>query len=406
VLIVGRSGAGKSSLAEHATEETGYSGNGIDPGRENTLFLLNIITDAVGLVTTTCEILRKSINGTEYFFIDTPGFDDDLSAMRTFSKIAVLFHTIQHSAVLVGLWYVVDNTKRYTAIDNLTLDWLREFCGEPFLPNVTIVMTHWSTCMSLQELEHRSEQRMEKLGDLLRSGAVVYKHGRVYRNDLETIEIIPWNESGRAELIRQARDIIVRRSRGFTATRPRIIEELRNRIEIQNTAAGRVLLRNSIYDFGSNSTNENTSQPSQETDGSSQANNDENSAPQMEENQSFWDNWSFNIGLNGISVEYRGGGMPRGSLSVTTNDILSGVAATRRKFGNTATTSTASSTESATNPSLSSKSSSRWSILTDTIGEAIAAPPPWMRDRDLDDPFVQRMMLLDSMAMASGVYLT
>jgi GTP-binding protein EngB required for normal cell division len=404
VLIVGRSGAGKSSLAEHATEETGYSGNGIDPGRENALFLLNIITDAVGLVTTTCEILRKSINGTEYFFIDTPGFDDDSSAMRTFIKIAVLFHKIQQSAVLVGLWYVVDNTKRHTAIDNLTLNWLREFCGEPFLPNVTIVMTHWSTCLSLQELEHRSEQRMEKLGDLLRSGAVVYKHGRVYRNDLETIEIIPWNEGGRAELIRQARDMIVRCSRGFAATTPRIIEELRNRVEIQNTAAGRVLLPNSR--------NENTPQPSEEVDGSSEVNNDENSAPQVEDNQSFWDNWSFNIGLNGISIEYRGGRLPRGSLSVTTNDIISGVAATRRKFGNTATTSTTSSTESATatesttNASFSSKSSSRWSTLTDTIGEAIAAPPPWMRDRDLEDPFVQRMMLLDSMAMASGVYLT
>ncbi|QPC78187.1 hypothetical protein HYE68_008939 [Fusarium pseudograminearum] len=91
ILLVGRSGAGKSSIAEHATDTAGY--------RNNTKTLS----------TTDCEVLQTTIDGTEWFFIDTPGFDNDESAVRTFERISVLLNTINKHAVLVGLWYVVGN---------------------------------------------------------------------------------------------------------------------------------------------------------------------------------------------------------------------------------------------------------------------------------------------------------
>ncbi|KAK2674978.1 hypothetical protein RAB80_009962 [Fusarium oxysporum f. sp. vasinfectum] len=243
---------------------------------------------------------------------------------------------------------------------------------------------------------------MEKFKDLLKGGAVIYKHGRVYQNNLETFDIIPWNDVGRAELMRQMRDMIIRRSRGFTGTRSRIIEEIKSRIEIPNTASGRILLRDIPHHFSPVITNEATPRSLQQVDGDPQADMNESSGPRTETSGSFWNNWSFKIDLSGISLEYRGGG-PQGSLSVTTSEILSGVAATQRRFSSTATTSTTDSTEAAFTAQTSSTSSSRWSTLTDAISEAMG-PPIWMKDKDLDDPFVQRMMLLDSMAMAAGVY--
>ncbi|EXL92102.1 hypothetical protein FOIG_14766 [Fusarium odoratissimum NRRL 54006] len=195
---------------------------------------------------------------------------------------------------------------------------------------------------------------------------------------------------------------MIRRSRGFTGTRPRIIEEIKSRIEIPNTASGQVLLRDIPHHFSPVITNEATPRSLQQVDGDPQADRDESSGPRTETSASFWNNWSFKIDLSGISQKYRGGG-PHGSLSVTTSEILSGFAVTQRRFSSTATTSTTDSTEAAVTAQTSSTSSSRWSTLTDAIGEAMG-PPLWMKDKGLDGPFVQRVMLLDSTAMVAAVY--
>jgi GTP-binding protein EngB required for normal cell division len=98
-------------------------------------------------------VLRKCINGTEYFFIDTPGFNDTISASTTFEQTIVLLYTIQNHTILVGIWYVVNSTKQCTEIDALAIEWIHRLWGECFFPYITITITHCDASLSLQEPE-------------------------------------------------------------------------------------------------------------------------------------------------------------------------------------------------------------------------------------------------------------
>ncbi|CAG2005979.1 unnamed protein product, partial [Fusarium graminearum] len=195
ILLVGRLGAGKSSIAEHATDTAGYQ------------------NDTKTLSTTDCEVLRTTIDGTEYFFIDTPGFHDDLSAVATFERISVLLNTINNHAVLVGLWYVVDITRSHTPLDTSVVDWIQRCLAIPPFPFLSIIFTDRGSKLPLKEIDHCFGQRMDILKELVDGGATILKYKTVYKDGVEIpeiLKILDWNRQGRRCSSLQLRTMITR----------------------------------------------------------------------------------------------------------------------------------------------------------------------------------------------------
>ncbi|KAF4626008.1 hypothetical protein G7Y89_g12152 [Cudoniella acicularis] len=89
MILFGKIGAGKSSLVESITGATGLAG------------------DTEDHVTAKCEIASTTIEGREYFFIDTPGFDDENGAWNIFLKIIDTIDSIRQHAVFAGIWMMV-----------------------------------------------------------------------------------------------------------------------------------------------------------------------------------------------------------------------------------------------------------------------------------------------------------
>ncbi|KAK6697920.1 hypothetical protein SNK05_010770 [Fusarium graminearum] len=195
ILLVGRSGAGKSSITEHATKTVGYC------------------NDTKTLSTNDCEVLRTTVDDSQYFFIDTPGFDCDVSAAIAFRRITTLLDTIHGHAVLIGLWYIVDTTRYHTSLDTSAVG-LIKYCFEtPLFPFTTIIASRWDSGMSLEQLEHRFEQRLDTLREFIDGGASVLKYAEVYGDGTEKPDINRWFEQGRQDSILQQLQIIARQCR-------------------------------------------------------------------------------------------------------------------------------------------------------------------------------------------------
>ncbi|KAF5228116.1 hypothetical protein FAUST_11306, partial [Fusarium austroamericanum] len=195
ILLVGRSGAGKSSIAEHATNTAGYR------------------NDTTNLSTTDCEVLRTTIDGIEYFFIDTPGFDNDVFAMTTFERISILLNTIHNHAVLVGLWYVVDTTTSHRPLDTSVVDWIQRCLAIPPFPSLAIIAMHRDSNIPLKEIDHCFGQRMDILKELVDGGAAIFKYKTVHKDGIDTpeiLEILDWNRQGRRCSSLQLRTMITR----------------------------------------------------------------------------------------------------------------------------------------------------------------------------------------------------
>ncbi|KAF4153154.1 hypothetical protein CNMCM6069_001116 [Aspergillus lentulus] len=87
ILLFGKPGVGKSSLAEHITGISGLSGAS-ETGTER------------------CQIIDTQINETEHFVVDTPGFEDERGAWATFCEIAQRLDHFRDHAAIVGIFFV------------------------------------------------------------------------------------------------------------------------------------------------------------------------------------------------------------------------------------------------------------------------------------------------------------
>lgn len=145
ILLAGRLNAGKSSLAELVTGATGLSSNRIRSGmssfasngvrlHSHCFFIHQLETDA-------CQIIDTRIDSTEYFIVDTSGFEDQ-NKWQVFCEIMKIVQDLHNHAVF-GVWYLFDNTRRGEQLDKTLLSWLAAFCGNAFYPSLTIVTTFW-----------------------------------------------------------------------------------------------------------------------------------------------------------------------------------------------------------------------------------------------------------------------
>ncbi|KIW98884.1 uncharacterized protein Z519_00547 [Cladophialophora bantiana CBS 173.52] len=225
IIVFGKTGAGKSSLVEAVTGRTGLSG------------------DSVNSVTTACEIAVTCINQEDYYLIDTPGFDDDNTAWDTFSKIMEMIEEIRGIATIVGVWYVVDNSRpRDEAFERTLRSWLAAFCGEEFFPYLTIITTFWDcrTRQDTEKLEKRLQQRKQLWSPFLDHGAKTYEHGKVYENGVARGQFLSW-EHQQSELATQARSVVARVCHELPSVQPRLFRELGENSSYENTTAANVL---------------------------------------------------------------------------------------------------------------------------------------------------------------------
>lgn len=195
--------------------------------------------------TAECQIAKTNNDGSESFFIDTPGFDDEATAWGVFLKIMEMIDRIRTHSYLIGVWYVVDNSgARASGFETKFIDWLAEFCGAEYYSHITFVTTRWrcTDVGELQELENGLEQRKGRWATFLARGAETYQHGKVYINGVETSQAptLSWHRY-RATIAVNAQAMALQRCRGLDAAIPRIIRELGEGKAVEETAAANVL---------------------------------------------------------------------------------------------------------------------------------------------------------------------
>ncbi|KAB8259353.1 hypothetical protein BDV32DRAFT_150468 [Aspergillus pseudonomiae] len=227
LILLGRVGAGKSSLMEDLTGLSGYS------------------QQSVNSVTQQAEIAKAVIEGKEYFIMDTPGFDVENKSF--YFEILRGIQSVRHVARITGLLYLTGiNQSRFEDSDRQFVQFIRALCGEEYIPRVTFITTFWTTVAAQQgvtfnrqlvSLQHEWEQGLgvEHLS--------LYQHGREYdAHGLDTSHIINWFIH-RGQVARHAKEMI-ERNYGRTVSEyhpPRIVRELEANIPESETEAGRLL---------------------------------------------------------------------------------------------------------------------------------------------------------------------
>ncbi|KAF8856565.1 P-loop containing nucleoside triphosphate hydrolase protein [Acephala macrosclerotiorum] len=226
VLVLGKTGAGKSSLVESITGATGMSGNSTSP------------------VTAECQIAEYDQDGHSIYFIDTPGFEDDKSACDTFSKIIIFLDKIRSYITLVGVWYVVDNSvTRDVEFDLKLVEWLAALCGVDYYPHITLVTTHWGCThpQEFKELEGKFRKRKSKWTTAMSEQIHTYQHGKIYADGVETSEAPTLSWYDQDALRDNVRDLVHRRCQAVPQVQPRIIQELENGTSFEDISAAKIL---------------------------------------------------------------------------------------------------------------------------------------------------------------------
>ncbi|KAF2006690.1 hypothetical protein P154DRAFT_600764 [Amniculicola lignicola CBS 123094] len=181
IILIGRPGAGKSSLLEDITGTTGHSQD----------------------VTSKIQIEEALINGHKYFIMDTPGFDAK-DEQETFYKITDTIQEVRPYARSWGLLYVSNITEsRFHRTEEKLVNFITQFSGTDNPSKVVFVTTHWEW--------HSDQEKANKMGllngrggvwnTLLSHGAQIYHHGRDLQNS------IFWY-TDRATMAQRARDMV------------------------------------------------------------------------------------------------------------------------------------------------------------------------------------------------------
>ncbi|PSN74073.1 hypothetical protein BS50DRAFT_566969 [Corynespora cassiicola Philippines] len=167
IIVTGASGAGKSSFIQCITGRDIYVSSGHESATAKT------------------ALVPAVINGKKYLFLDMPGFSaSDRDDFDTFRMLVTAMATVQCYVRFRGVIYVdslkEDRLQNYRA---LNFGWLSCFCGENYMPNVTIVSTCWDGLDEegiAEKLKRFENFRAEALGGrFFRHGAKEFQHGRV-----------------------------------------------------------------------------------------------------------------------------------------------------------------------------------------------------------------------------------
>ncbi|KOC14000.1 hypothetical protein AFLA70_776g000251 [Aspergillus flavus AF70] len=226
ILLFGKPGVGKSSLAEHITGTSGLSGAS-ETGTER------------------CQIIDIQINETEHFVVDTPGFEDEGGAWGTFCEIAQLLDQIREHAVIIAIFFVtpINIFKRQPdSFEKKLYTWLLGMSGTPFMKYVTFVTTFWETHNPAQLKRYNDflvRQKEKEWRDFIANGARTYQFGKVYSAGVETDETLHWDTDAE-RLAAQAREMVRVYCGEIPIVQPLILHELNMKMGLESTVAGQV----------------------------------------------------------------------------------------------------------------------------------------------------------------------
>ncbi|GLA00150.1 hypothetical protein AnigIFM60653_007218 [Aspergillus niger] len=268
ILLVGRLGAGKSTLTELITGAEGLSNGGIHSS------------------TDLCQIFDTTINKEEYFIVDTPGFEPNNKG-EIFLQVTEMLQQLRPNSIF-GIWYLVNNYTRQDGFDREMVAWLTAFCGQSFCPNVTIVTTFWTGNGAM--LRHQNDKLQQRLNGewaQIRSwGAQHYAFGRNYVEGVpQESSISLFEPTQKEELEQQAKSMVTRYCHKESTIYPQILRELGEPRPLHGTSAGRIFLPPSQQAPRSASV--------QDTAASSSASVAEPHVPRQEKEETSW--WSFTI---------------------------------------------------------------------------------------------------------------
>ncbi|KAF2730096.1 hypothetical protein EJ04DRAFT_393431, partial [Polyplosphaeria fusca] len=216
IILLGPKRVGKSSLMEDFTGATGHA------------------------TTETIQLETATIDERQYVIIDTPGFDIE-NGKKTFYMIHSCIQELRDQVHNWGVLYVASAKlgSSIESIDRQLLQFIDDFCGQGFAPNITLVVTHWNWNHDREKnkMMKHMETRIKFWESFLNNGAQLFHHGRTDRSGHEMIDFRCWYEE-RAELAQCARNMIARHYGDTEARTPLYVQELRQGIATQHTSAG------------------------------------------------------------------------------------------------------------------------------------------------------------------------
>ncbi|CEL09231.1 hypothetical protein ASPCAL12370 [Aspergillus calidoustus] len=225
-IVTGEAGVGKSSFVKSITLEDVYIGSTLESG------------------TTTTSLVPAIIGDKRCLFLDMPGFNTrDFDDWDIFVRLMTGLSVVRQYVQFRGVFYVdamLDN--RVSDSATKVLNWLANFCGESYMPNVTIVTTHWSGLDpdGVQEKLALVDRWTES--DLFRpflsNGAQIYHHGLDMRHGKYTA-LHKDNSAVRRGML--AAEMIAARYHDPTTLQLKIYTEIANGASLDTTSAGRWL---------------------------------------------------------------------------------------------------------------------------------------------------------------------
>ncbi|GES66808.1 50S ribosome-binding GTPase-domain-containing protein [Aspergillus terreus] len=217
ILLFGKPGVGKSSLAEHITGTSGLSKD---------------------LETGIC-----CVNNSKPSALTNRSSSYEGGAWATFCEIAQLLDQIREHAIIVAIFFVTPINifkRRPDHFEEKLYNWLFKMGGTPFVKYVTFVTTFWETHDPAQLKKYNGflvRRKEQEWAGFIAHGARTYQFGKVYSAGVETEETLHWN-GDEERLAAQAREMVRVYCREIPIVQPLIIHELDIKMGLESTAAG------------------------------------------------------------------------------------------------------------------------------------------------------------------------
>ncbi|KAH2485673.1 hypothetical protein KXV28_001211 [Aspergillus fumigatus] len=263
-IVTGSAGVGKSSFIKAITGEDVYIGSTLESGTK--------ITSLVPTV----------IGNQRCLFLDMPWFNTrDFDDWDVFHRLMTAMSVVERYVQFRGVLYVDSmEENRVTPATEKILTGLWLFCGQDYMPNVTVVTTRWNGLDA-----DGIETKMARVGKWRAEGllkrffkhdASIYHHGLVMEGENNRTLHIERQAERRRVL---ARDAITALYEHPTSLKLQIYTEIANGATIDTTLAGRWLK------YGRAAHDSHDSQDNDETSADSSPGDDSTRSEQQGERQ-------------------------------------------------------------------------------------------------------------------------
>jgi hypothetical protein len=259
-------------------------------------------------VTLEYQVESVEINGKKYYIMDTPGFDTD-KEQKVFREIIRGIEAVRPYAKIIGVMLVTRiNDSRAEALDNKLVGFVHKFCGNDYIPQVTMVTTFWNVSEERDKLafDEKLRGRLESWRRTLGQKLKHYQHGRRYQNGNDTGVCLRW-DGDKVDIKEYVKEMVSHHYGNINPHDPQIVQELVANRPQSETAAGQFLGLNTADDSfstptppSSSSSASTTSAPSPEVDDGNQ-DQDRDEHPRQQEWGPLW-NVLFNVG--GVAMKY------------------------------------------------------------------------------------------------------